>query len=412
MRTVIGLFGDAGEARRAIDELQGLGYSAEKISVVTNVASQPSIEARKSMGLQNLNLADVGKVATAGPLRDVLIKGPGPGGALGAALQLLGLTPELADHYVSGVRHGETLESVTVDDKDSDRVLAVMRRRSAMPSAGEQTREETRAREASATKERETLAARERETAAAKEREASATKERETLAAREREAASAAAAATAASTSKKTNGHLLEMDDRDEERIIPVIREEMRVGRRTVERGGVRVSSSIVEKPVSEEIHLRETHVDIERRAVDRPLRADERAFVNDTIEMVEMADEPVVSKQARVVEEVVVRKHVEDHTTTIADQVRSTEIEFGKLRAFDPEESRRFFDGEGAGGSFESYLPAFQYGHELHQRKTSSDRWEDIEGGARDRWEQKNPGTWDKFKAAIQHAWSNARTK
>ena len=45
MRTVIGLFGNAGEARRAIDELHGLGYSPDKISVVTNVASQDAIQA-------------------------------------------------------------------------------------------------------------------------------------------------------------------------------------------------------------------------------------------------------------------------------------------------------------------------------------------------------------------------------
>jgi hypothetical protein len=411
MRTVIGLFGDAGEARRAIDELQGLGYPADKISVVTNAATQEAIEARKSMGLQSLNLADVGKVATTGPLRDVLIKQPGPGGALGAALQILGLTPELADHYVSGVRHGETLESLTVDDKESDRVLAVMRRRSAIPGGPEHARDEARERETAAAKERETLAIRERETAATRERELAAA--RAAREAREGEpSAAAAAAATGSAAAKKTNGHLLEIDDRDEERVIPVIREEMRVGRRTVERGGVRVSSHIVEKPVSEDIHLRETHVDIERRTVDRPLRADERAFVDDTIEMVELADEPVVSKQARVVEEVVVRRHVEDRTATIADQVRSTEIDFGKLRAFDADESRRFFDSEATGGSFDTYLPAFLFGHDLHRSKTSSDRWEEIEGGARERWEQKNPGTWERFKSSIQHAWSSARAK
>lgn len=379
MRTVIGLFGDAGEARRAIDELQGLGYSSEKISVITNVASQEAIEARKSMGLQSLNLSDVGKVATGGPLRDVLIK-PGQGAGLGSALQLLGLTPELADHYVSGVKHGETLESLTVDDKDSDRVLAVMRRRSQVPRPVE---------ERVAEPVREPVRERVRE-----------------------EIAAAPVAASSSSAAVKPNGHSLEMDERDEERIIPIIREEMRVGRRTVERGGVRVSSHIVERPVSEQVHLRESHVDIERRAVDRPLRADERAFVDDTVEMVEMADEPVVSKSARVVEEVVVRKHVEDKTATISDQVRNTEIEFGKLRAFDADEYRRSFEGRGERGSFDAYLPAFQFGHELHHGRQAADRWESVESSARNRWEAKNPGTWEKFKDAIQQAWSNARVK
>jgi stress response protein YsnF len=387
MRTVIGLFGNAGEARRAIDELQGLGYSPDKISVVTNFASQDAIQARKSMALQSLELTDVGNVATSGPLRDVFAKQPGFTGALGSALQLFGLTPELAEHYVSGVKHGETLESLTVDDKDSDRVLAVMRRRTANP--------------APAAEEAAPLVGAGLGTSAGMGASAGTG----TGAA----PSASANAGTGASIKKKTNGHI-EMDDREEERVIPIVREEMRVGRRTVERGGVRVSSHIVQKPVSEQVHLRETHVDIERRAVDRPLRGDEKAFVDDTIEMVEMADEPVVSKQARVVEEVVVRKHVEDRTATISDKVRATEIEFGKLRAFDPEDYRGHFESQKIGGSFEPYLPAYQFGHELHRRK-AAERWEDIEGYARDRWEEDNPGTWDKFRGAILHAWGHARS-
>ena len=378
MRTVIGLFGNAGEARRAIDELHGLGYSPEKISVVTNVASQDAIQAKKPMSLENLELADVGRVATGGPLRDMLVKQPGLSGALGSALQLFGLTPELADHYVSGVKHGETLESLTVEDRDSDRVLAVMRRRTANPSPVQEEEAMPVAGSGAKSAEGEKLGA-------------------------------STGLGAGANVRKKTNGGLLEMDDREEERIIPIVREEMRVGRRTVERGGVRVASHIVERPVSEQVHLRETHVDIERRAVDRPLRGDERAFSDDTIEMVEMADEPVVSKQARVVEEVVVRKHVEERTATISDQVRSTEIEFGKLRTFDADEYRGHFEGLKLGGSFDSHLPAYQFGHELHRHK-AADRWSDIEPYARERWEGDNPGTWDKFKDSIRHAWTHAR--
>ncbi len=380
MRTVIGLFGNAGEARRAIDELHGLGYSPEKISVVTNVASQDAIQARRAMSLENLELADVGRVATGGPLRDMLVKQPGLSGALGSALQLFGLTPELADHYVSGVKHGETLESLTVEDRDSDRVLAVMRRRTANPSPAEEREEE----------------------AAPLAGAGAAAGARETLGASEKQSGMNV-------NIKKTNGGLLEMDDREEERIIPIVREEMRVGRRTVERGGVRVASHIVQRPVSEQVHLRETHVDIERRAVDRPLRGDEKAFSDDTIEMVEMADEPVVSKQARVIEEVVVRKHVEDRTATISDQVRSTEIEFGKLRTFEAGDYRSHFEGQKVGGAFEAYLPAYQFGHELHRHR-AADRWGDIEAYARDRWEGDNPGTWDRFKESIRQAWTHAR--
>jgi stress response protein YsnF len=382
MRTVIGLFGNAGEARRAIDELQGLGYDADKISVVTNVATQQDIEARKSMGLESLSLVDVGQVATGGPLRDVLSKHSSPSGALGSALQLFGLTPELAEHYVSGVRHGETLESLTVDDRDSDRVLSIMRRRTAAPAPPPAPAPDP-------------------------EPESAPTRAKE---AKEEIAATPPAAPAEPPSVKSTNGHRFELEARDEEHIIPIVREEMRVGRRTVERGGVRVSSHVVERPVSEQVKLRETHVDIERRAVDRPLRADEKGFADDNVEMVEMADEAVVSKQARVVEEVIVRRHFEDRTATISDKVRATEIEFGKLRTFDADDYRRHFEGSKIEGSFEPYLPAYQFGHELHQQKDASSHWDDMESSARDRWEQDHPGTWDKFKDAIRHSWSHAR--
>jgi stress response protein YsnF len=389
MRTVIGLFGNAGEARRAIDELQGLGYEADKISVVTNVATQQAIEARKSMGLESLSLVDVGQVATAGPLREVLSRQAGATGALGSALQIFGLTPELADHYVSGVRHGETLESLTVDDRDSDRVLSVMRRRTAAPAPAAAPAPPAPA-----------AAAEPPSTPAQAVAPDAAPAAKEEI----------ASAPPSAPAVKSTNGQRLEIEARDEERIIPVLREEMRVGRRTVERGGVRVSSHVVERPVSEQVKLRETHVDIERRAVDRPVRADEKGFTDDNVEMIEMADEAVVSKQARVVEEVVVRKHIEDRTATISDKVRSTEIEFGKLRAFDADDSRRHFEGSKIGGSFEPYLPAYQFGHEFHHQKNAVSLWNDVEISARDRWEQDHPGTWERFKDAIRHAWSHAR--
>ena len=162
---------------------------------------------------------------------------------------------------------------------------------------------------------------------------------------------------------------------------------------------------------MSEQVHLRETHVDIERRAVDRPLRGDEKPSSDDTVEMVEMADEPVVSKQARVVEEVIVRKHVEDRTATISDKVRSTEIEFGKLRAFDAEEYRSHFESQKLGGAFDSYLPAYQFGHELHQAagrptagKTSSPT--PASDGKSD-----NPGYVGEVpRVEAGHAWTHAR--
>ena len=49
----------------------------------------------------------------------------------------------------------------------------------------------------------------------------------------------------------------------------------------------------------------------VERRPVNRPLSANEHAFQDRTIEVEQKGQEAVVSKQARVTEEVVVNKDV-----------------------------------------------------------------------------------------------------
>jgi stress response protein YsnF len=84
----------------------------------------------------------------------------------------------------------------------------------------------------------------------------------------------------------------------------------------------------VVERPVQEQVNLREERVHVERRAVDRPLSEADAAFRDRTIEAEERREEAVVSKEARVKEELVVRKDVEQRTETISDTVRSTEVD------------------------------------------------------------------------------------
>jgi uncharacterized protein (TIGR02271 family) len=113
------------------------------------------------------------------------------------------------------------------------------------------------------------------------------------------------------------------------EQSIPIVEESLRIGKREVDRGGVRVRSYVVETPVSEQVNLREENVSVERRRVDQPLSAaDGDAFRERTIEMTETAEEAVIAKDARVVEEVVVRKDVDNHTETVNDTVRRTEVD------------------------------------------------------------------------------------
>jgi uncharacterized protein (TIGR02271 family) len=110
---------------------------------------------------------------------------------------------------------------------------------------------------------------------------------------------------------------------------IPVIEEELRVGKREVEGGGVRVRTRVVERPVEEAVRLREERVNVERRPVNRPVsEADLGAFREGTFELKERSEEAVVAKQARVVEEVAINKEVGERTETVRDTVRRTDVE------------------------------------------------------------------------------------
>ena len=109
---------------------------------------------------------------------------------------------------------------------------------------------------------------------------------------------------------------------------LPVVEEQLQIGKRAVRRGGVRVYSRVTERPVEETVSLREEHVTVERRPVNRPVGdADRAAFKEGTFQVTEMAEEAVVAKQARVVEEVVVGKEVAERAETIRDTVRRTDV-------------------------------------------------------------------------------------
>ncbi|MEP7037209.1 MAG: YsnF/AvaK domain-containing protein [Acidobacteriota bacterium] len=117
------------------------------------------------------------------------------------------------------------------------------------------------------------------------------------------------------------------------EMTIPVVEEELQVGKRAVETGGVRIKSRIVEKPVEETLRLREEHIVVDRRPANRAAtEADFKNFKEGDIEITERAEKAVVNKEARVVGEVAVGKKVEEHEQKISDTVRKTEVDVEKL--------------------------------------------------------------------------------
>ncbi|MDB5819461.1 MAG: hypothetical protein JWQ11_3101 [Rhizobacter sp.] len=232
---------------------------------------------------------------------------------------------------------------------------------------------------------------------------------------------------------------------------IPIVEESLEVGKRTIDRGGVRVYTRTVETPVNESVQLREEHAVVERRPVDRALsEAELDGFQERSIEVREMAEKAVVSKSARVVEEVVVGKQASERTENISDTVRHTEVEVERLdgtasgmtssagattgmsSSSQPTPSasslasaypgdadyvdtyKSDYDTRYAslGGSFDDYQPAYKYGHTMANDQSYSGRdWDDLEPTLKSDWSSKNPGNpWEKVKDGVKHAWHVAR--
>ncbi|MDB5915979.1 MAG: hypothetical protein JWR40_213 [Massilia sp.] len=210
---------------------------------------------------------------------------------------------------------------------------------------------------------------------------------------------------------------------------IPVIEEQLQVGKREVQRGGVRVYQRMVETPVTETVNLREEHVSVERRPVDQPVNpAELAAFQEKSIELRETGEEVVVQKTARVVEEVVIGKEVTQTQQQVNDTVRRTEVDVEQLGANtgssmgsttgtsmsdDDTYYRNHFNSNlaSSGGRYEDYAPAYGYGSTMASNEQYRGRnWDDVEPSLRSDWETRNTGssgsTWEKMKAAVHHGW------
>jgi uncharacterized protein (TIGR02271 family) len=178
---------------------------------------------------------------------------------------------------------------------------------------------------------------------------------------------------------------------------IPVVNEELRVGKRRVEGGGVRLYSHVSEKPVEEQVQLHEEHVSVDRRPANRPASSTDKAFQERAIEATEMREEAVVDKQARVVEEVSLKKDAQDRTKTVRDTVRHTDVEVEPIGQ--PGRNADFVD------TFASQLAA--------DERYRGREWTTIEPEARRSFEQRYPNSkWDQFRDAIRTRWDRARSR
>jgi uncharacterized protein (TIGR02271 family) len=196
---------------------------------------------------------------------------------------------------------------------------------------------------------------------------------------------------------------------------LPIVEEELQVGKRTVQRGGVRIFTRVEEEPVEESVRLRSERATVERTPTDRPATAaDLQAMREGVIEVRETAEEPVVAKRARVKEEVRVGKQVEERSETVRDTVRHTEVEVQQLRPEDDEDYRRHWQAayQSAGGRYEDYEPAYRYGSSLAaDERYRGSEWSAMEPDVRRDWEVRSPGTWERMKDSVRHAWDRARS-
>ena len=112
-----------------------------------------------------------------------------------------------------------------------------------------------------------------------------------------------------------------------------IIEENLQVGKRMEQTGGARIRSRIIEKPVEENVRLREEHVNMQRHNVNRPAAdADFAAFKEGEMSVTESAERAVVAKEARVVGEVSIDKNVTEREEAERETVRSTDVQVEKL--------------------------------------------------------------------------------
>lgn len=109
---------------------------------------------------------------------------------------------------------------------------------------------------------------------------------------------------------------------------IKVLKEGIAIGQHEPEAGGVRVTSHVVETPVQEQVMLHEERVVIERRPVNERVAGISDAFAVKTIEAHATSEEAVVGKEARVIEEIGIKKKAADRVETVRDTVRKTTVD------------------------------------------------------------------------------------
>jgi len=325
MKTVVGLFKNAGEAQSTLGEFARLGLPPSQIGTLSTGPG--------TTGSNSIDVADLGRVSANGlmlKLLDEVTLRKGSDGVM-AALLKMGVSQSDAARCVAGLKRGGVLEAVVVEDQKEADALAIMEGRS--------RQQDYRARGQGVT--------------------------------------------------------------RDQDIVIPVIHEELRIGKREIDAGGVRVTTHVSARPVEKTVTIREERVTVERRVVDRPIDDYEDVFRDRTLEMKASSEEPVIAKRAHIVEEIRVHKDATERVERVHDTLRHTDVQFADLPA-----ERGYGQATERGyGQARTLGPAYEFGQQIRSRVPGKS-WSELEIQAKSKWEETNPGTWDRYSDAIRAGW------
>lgn len=110
--------------------------------------------------------------------------------------------------------------------------------------------------------------------------------------------------------------------------VLRLAEEQLKVGKERVQTGQTRVRRFTTVRDVAQDVTLHEEHAEILRKAVSQPISLSDADWADSQIEVVETAEHALVSKTARVVEEVALRSVGSDHVETVHEKLRRQEAE------------------------------------------------------------------------------------
>ena len=147
-----------------------------------------------------------------------------------------------------------------------------------------------------------------------------------------RDRASAQTSASSSATSSRSEAGTRRTDLGQGEQVLRLAEERLDISKRQVTTGKSRIRRFVTEEPVQQQVTLHEEHCEIARREINDPQPANDVDWKDQTIEVAETNEEPVVTKTARIAEEIVIRRRGSDHVETIRDKVRRQQIDVQRV--------------------------------------------------------------------------------